>query len=94
MISFNEELKEWYNIYEYVKDMYDTLSKHKDEIDEDIYKILYNRVFSNEINERLQKIYPFEWLDPDARFEDDFLAWYSKLESEANIVEKMIKDKL
>jgi len=94
MISFNEELKEWYSIYEYVKEMYDTLRNHKDEIDEDIYKILYNRVFSEEINGRLQKLYPFDWLDPDARYEDDFLAWYGELESKADIVEKMIKDKL
>lgn len=92
MISFKEELKEWYSIYQYIEEMYDTLLSHKNEINDDIYKILYNKVFNDGIDGKLQKIYPFYWSDPDCGYYDDFLAWYNKLKETKDDVKKLIND--
>lgn len=82
MKRFNEELLEWRDIYDYVNEMIDTFQRHKDiySCEDEMWSIIYDMVFSEKINGRLQEIYPFDWFDPDASYEDDVRSWLSGLD--------------
>ena len=81
MKKFNEELLEWKEIYDYVYEVINTFQRHSDIYlsEDDMWKIIYDIVFSKKINGRLQEIYSFDWYDPDASYEDDVRGWLSGL---------------
>lgn len=82
MKKFNEELLEWKEIYDYVIEMVNTFQRHRDiySCEDEMWKIIYDKVFSKKINGRLQEIYSFDWFDPDASYEDDVHSWLSGLD--------------
>lgn len=77
-----KELKEFLDIAERViKKERNLLSEAvTDEERYEAYKELYNFVFSEEVNGRLQEICPFVWFDPDMGYDDDYIAWRNALE--------------
>lgn len=91
MKSYKEELKEFIEIYDYIDGMEHTLLYEMEEFDRDTaYKMLYDKAFSKEVNRRMQEIFPFDWYDPDAGYDDDYNAWKSKADEIAEKIKGML----
>ena len=91
MKSYKEELQEFIDIYDYIDEMHTRLAYHSGMDRDEAYKILYDKAFSDQINGRLQEIFPFDWCDIDAGYDDDFLDWKSGLEDAVRKVRKMLE---
>ena len=58
----------------------------------DAYEQLYKFAFSEDVNGKLREIYPFDWLDPDMGYDDDYIAWKNRLEDSVIEVKEMLSD--
>lgn len=91
MKTYKEELKEFVEIYEYIDDMEKTLLYGDSKIDKDeAYQMLYDKAFSDEVNGRLQKIFPFDWFDIDASYAEDYNGWKRGLEDAVEKVKSIL----
>jgi hypothetical protein len=92
MKTYKEELREFVEIYEYIDDMEKTLLYGDSKIDKDeAYQMLYDKAFSDEVNGRLQKIFPFDWFDIDASYAEDYNGWKHGLEDAVEKVKSILK---
>lgn len=92
MKTYKEELQEFVAICEYIEEMEKALLYHSDLTKDEAYKRLYDKVFSDEINGRLQKLYPFDWCDIDAGYDDDYLSWRGEMSMAVSNVRKMLEN--
>lgn len=92
MKTYKEELREFVEIYEYIDDMEKTLLYGDSKIDKDeAYQMLYDKAFSDEVNRRLQKIFPFDWFDIDASYAEDYNGWKRGLEDAVEEVKRILQ---
>lgn len=90
MNNYKDELQEFIGICKYMDSMERALLYASGLDREDAYKHLYDKAFSEEVNDRLQQIYAFDWCDIDAGYDDDYLSWKSGLNEARRVVERML----
>ena len=90
MKSYMEELNEFIEIYDYINEMHNALLYKSGIENYDVYKMLYDKAFSDKVNGRLQEIFPFDWCDPDCGYDDDYLAWKNELDRAVEKVKNIV----
>ena len=75
----------------------DRLLANKDKLgDRDVWEIIYDKIFSEEISKRVWQLYNFDYYDPNTSYEEDVLAFLNAFDEELEHlkVEEEVEDEV
>jgi len=67
-----EEYKEFIKLNEQMHELENKLLLNSSKSKDEIYRILWGKLFEGGVYKRTQEIYPFDWYDPDTSYEEEF----------------------
>lgn len=67
-----EDYREFIKLNSQMHELENKLLLHSSKSKDEIYRILWGKLFESGVYKRAQEIYAFDWYDPDTNYEQEF----------------------
>lgn len=87
-----EDYKEFIKLNEQMHELENKLLHHSSKCEDEIYRMLWEKLFEGGVYKRAKEIYVFDWYDPDTSYEEDFHSCMSGWDNAINEVKQLLRD--
>lgn len=87
-----EDYREFIRLNEQMHELENKLLYHSSKCRNEIYRMLWEKLFDAGVYKRAKQIYAFDWYDPDTNYEDEFRSCMCGWDDALDEVRQLLKD--